>query len=155
MIWPEIGEVLLGALNSRAVPEPVVSDPQRQVAVLVYTSGTTGAPKAVMLTHGNLLFIGANSCRMRQLTPDDVIYGVLPLSHVYGLSSLLVAALISGAALRLVARFVPAALAQALAQDGVTVMHGAPAMYAKLLEFGAPPACRRRACVSRNPAARR
>ena len=135
--WPEVGEVLLGPVNPHAEPEPVVSDPQQQVAVLVYTSGTTGAPKAVMLTHGNLLFVGANSRRMRQLTPDDVIYGVLPLSHVYGLSSLLVAALISGAELRLVARFAPADLARALAQDGITVLHGAPAMYAKLLEFGA------------------
>ncbi len=134
--WPEIGEILLGLVNPQAEPEPVVSDPQ-QVAVLVYTSGTTGAPKAVMLTHGNLLFIGANSRSLRQLQPTDVIYGVLPLSHVYGLSSLLVAALISGAALRLVARFAPAALARALAQEGITVMHGAPAMYAKLLEFGA------------------
>ncbi len=135
--WPEIGEIWLGPLNDEAVPEAVAADAAQQVAVLVYTSGTTGAPKAVMLTHGNLLFIGANNRRLRQLAPTDVIYGVLPLSHVYGLSSLLMASLISGAALRLVARFAPAALARALAQDGITVMHGAPAMYAKLLEFGA------------------
>jgi long-chain acyl-CoA synthetase len=135
--WPGVGDILLGALRHDAVPEPVAPDAAQQVAALVYTSGTTGAPKAVMLTHANLLFIGANNRQLRHLTPDDVIYGVLPLSHVYGLSSLLVAALISGAALRLVPRFAPAALARALAQEGVTVMHGAPAMYTRLLEWSA------------------
>lgn len=133
--WPAIGELMLGPLNAETVPEPVDADGARQVAALVYTSGTTGAPKAVMLTHANLLFIAANSCRLRRIVPEDVIYGVLPLSHVYGLSSLLAAALVGGAALRLVARFQPETLARALAEEGITVMHGAPAMYAKLLEW--------------------
>lgn len=133
--WPGIGELLLGPLSEEAVPEPVEQDGAQQVAAMVYTSGTTGAPKAVMLTHANLLFIGANSCKMRRIGPADVIYGVLPLSHVYGLSSLLVAALRGGATLRLAARYQPDLLARALAEDGITVMHGAPAMYAKLLEW--------------------
>ena len=67
--------------------------------------------------------------------PGDTVYGVLPLSHVYGLSALLVASLISGAALLLVPRFSEQALAHALAMRGITVMHGAPAMYAKLLAW--------------------
>jgi long-chain acyl-CoA synthetase len=133
--WDGIDEILLGPLNVDAVPEPVEQDGARQVAALVYTSGTTGAPKAVMLTHANLLFVGNNSCRMRRITPADTIYGVLPLSHVYGLSSLLVAALLAGASLHLAARYQPATLAHALAEEGITVMHGAPAMYAKLLEW--------------------
>ena len=143
--WPGIGELMLGPLNGQAVPEPVEADGAKQVAAMVYTSGTTGAPKAVMLTHANLLFVAANSCRMRRITPDDVIYGVLPLSHVYGLSSLLAAALLGGASLHLVARFSPEALAHALAEDGITVMHGAPAMYAKLLEWSESTGTRLRA----------
>jgi len=134
--WPAVGELLLGPLNQAATAEPVQDDPARQVAALVYTSGTTGAPKAVMLSHANLLFIGANNWRMRELVPEDVIYGVLPLSHVYGLSSVLMASLLSGAALQLVARFDPKRLAQALAHERISVLHGAPAMYAKLLETG-------------------
>ncbi|GAB3552415.1 AMP-binding protein [Noviherbaspirillum agri] len=133
--WPGIGQLLLGPLNEQATQEPVEQDGKQQVAAMVYTSGTTGAPKAVMLTHANLIFIGANSCRMRRIGPADVIYGVLPLSHVYGLSSLLVAALMGGATLRLAARYQPDTLAHALAEEGITVMHGAPAMYAKLLEW--------------------
>jgi acyl-CoA synthetase (AMP-forming)/AMP-acid ligase II len=133
--WPAIGELMLGPLNEDTVPEPVETDGARQVACMVYTSGTTGAPKAVMLTHANLIFIARNSCRMRAIGPGDVIYGVLPLSHVYGLSSLLVAALAGGATLQLAARYQPAALAHALTEEGITVMHGAPAMYAKLFEW--------------------
>lgn len=131
--WPVIGDVLLGALAPDAQTEPVQPEATQQVAVLVYTSGTTGAPKAVMLTHANLLFIGNNNRNMRRLVPGDEVYGVLPLSHVYGLSALLVACLISGATLRMVPRFSESALAQALAAGEVSVMHGAPAMYAKLL----------------------
>jgi acyl-CoA synthetase (AMP-forming)/AMP-acid ligase II len=134
--WPGIGRLLLGPLNENALPEPVEQDGARQVAAMVYTSDTTGAPKAVMLTHANLLFVGANSCRLRGITPADLVYGVLPLSHVYGLSSLLVAAMLGGAGLKLVPRYQPAVLARALAEEGITVMHGAPAMYAKLLEWG-------------------
>ena len=135
VVWPGIGELLLGPLHAAAEPEPVEPDAAKQVAVMVYTSGTTGAPKAVMLTHANLLFIGANSCRMRELVPTDIVYGVLPLSHVYGLSALLVASLMSGAALCLVPRYQASELARALAEQGITVMHGAPAMYAKLIEW--------------------
>lgn len=130
--WPHIGPLLIGPLCADAIPEPAAPD----VATLVYTSGTTGAPKAVMLTHANLLFIAANSRRVRTLVPSDIIYGVLPLSHVYGLSALLLAALVSGAELRLVPRFRAEHLAAALAHDGITVLHGAPAMYAKLLALG-------------------
>jgi len=124
-------------VNAQTAAEPVETDPARQVAAMVYTSGTTGAPKAVMLTHANLIFVGNNNRMMRCLVPEDVIYGVLPLSHVYGLSALLIAALMSGSALQLVPRFHAKDLARSLAEDGITVLHGAPAMYAKLLELGA------------------
>ena len=134
-LWPVIGEIYLGPLNTGAEPEPVFDDPARQPAVMVYTSGTTGAPKAVMLSHANLLFVGNNNRQLRKLGPGDTVYGVLPLSHVYGLSALLVASLISGAALLLVPRFSEPALALALAMRGITVMHGAPPMYAKLLAW--------------------
>ena len=131
--WHGIGTFLLGPLHRSVEVEPALPD----VAALVYTSGTTGAPKAVMLTHANLLFIGTNSQRMRALQPTDVIYGVLPLSHVYGLSALLLASLVSGAELLLVPRFDPTLLAHALAHEKVTVLHGVPAMYARLVALAA------------------
>ena len=131
---PAIRDVRVGPLVE-TTPEPVFDAGAEQVAALVYTSGTTGAAKGVMLTHANLLFVANNSLRNRRLVPTDVVYGVLPLSHVYGLSSLLGATLISGGSLLLVPRFDPKALAQALRDDGLTVLHGVPAMYARLLDW--------------------
>lgn len=137
--WPGTGPFRLGPLNADAVPEPVFPDGARQVAALVYTSGTSGAPKGVMLTHRNLCFVGRNNRVNRRMTPADKVYGVLPISHVYGLASITVSTLHSGACLVLEPRFDPARVARALAEDGITILHGVPAMYAKLLEWGRRP----------------
>lgn len=137
--WPGLEGVALGPLNESCQPEPVYESGREQVAALIYTSGTSGDPKGVMLTHANLLFIAENSRCLRQLRPGDRVYGVLPLSHVYGLTAVLLASLHAGAGLVLVPRFDPQHLAQALAEDGITVLHGVPAMYAKLLEWGRRP----------------
>lgn len=135
--------VEVGSLGELAVlsrpnvqPEPAFDDPAEQVAALIYTSGTTGSPKGVMLTHRNLMFVAATSGTLRGLHPGDRVYGVLPISHVFGLTSMFLASLRAGACLELVPRFQPAALAAALA-DGVTVFQGVPTMYARLLEHAA------------------
>lgn len=132
--FPLIGAIRVGPLVETA-PEPVFAAAEDQVAALVYTSGTTGAAKAVMLTHRNLMFVAENSLRMRRLVPEDVVYGVLPLSHVYGISSLLSATLLSGAHLILAPRFRVEDMARSLAEDGVSVLHGVPAMYARLMDW--------------------
>ncbi|KJS45754.1 MAG: long-chain fatty acid--CoA ligase [Rhodospirillaceae bacterium BRH_c57] len=132
--FPLIGSVRIGPLVETD-PEPVYSAAEDQVAALVYTSGTTGAAKAVMLTHRNLMFVAENSLRMRRLVPEDVVYGVLPLSHVYGISSLLSATLLSGAHLILAPRFRVEDMACSLAEDAVSVLHGVPAMYARLVDW--------------------
>lgn len=101
-------------------------------AVILYTTGTTGAPKGVMLGHGNLIFGARASARMRGIGPGDVIYGALPLTHVFGLTSMLCAGLSAGAHLRLVSRFsAPAALA-ALRHD-ITVLPAVPQMHAAIM----------------------
>jgi long-chain acyl-CoA synthetase len=134
-----LGTVAMTPVNIQALPERLSTDPADQVAALIYTSGTSGAPKGVMLTHANLLFIARNSCQMRHLRASDKVYGVLPLSHVYGLTAVLLATLRSGASLVLTPRFDVEHLAHALAQGGITVMHGVPAMYAKLLDWSHEP----------------
>ncbi len=113
--------------------EPVSNDPVQQVAALIYTSGTTGAPKGVMLTHDNLMFIAGRSSEWRGVNAADRVYGVLPISHVFGLASVLLGTLYRGARLDLVARFDPEEAARALAEDGVTVFQGVPQMYARLM----------------------
>lgn len=142
--WPGTGRFHLAIANAAARPEPVVAD-GGQVAALIYTSGTSGAPKAVMLTHRNLVFIAENGRCMRRQTPADRVYAVLPLSHIYGLATMALSALHAGASLMLAPRFDPAAVAAALDTGGVTILHGVPAMYAKLLEWGRRPGHRLRA----------
>src|SRR5437762_13004394 len=73
-----LGTLGVGPLNRDAVPEPVEVDRSRQVAALVYTSGTTGNPKGVMLTHRNLLFSARVAAAQRE--PTDKAYCVLPIS---------------------------------------------------------------------------
>jgi long-chain acyl-CoA synthetase len=122
------------AMNLATLPEPVEADGRNQVAVLIYTSGTTGVPKGVMLTHQNLLFSAKNTAELRSMTADDVQYCVLPISHIVGIS-LLTMTLMVGGVTRLVAKGNPAALAKALAEEGVTLLNGVPATYQRLLEY--------------------
>jgi len=126
------GEVAAGPrLASEA--EPVEPGPG-QVAALIYTTGSTGQPKGVMLTHANLLHIAHLMRTLRRLTDADRVYGVLPITHVMGLSSGLLGTLASGAHTRLVARFDSQSCLRALAQDGITILQGAPAMFARLIQ---------------------
>jgi acyl-CoA synthetase (AMP-forming)/AMP-acid ligase II len=129
-----LGRWLVGPLNADCVPEPVDAAPEQQVAALLYTTGTTGQPKGVMLTHRNLLFIAAVSSTLRGLTPADRAYGVLPITHVYGLTSVMLGTLYAGACLYLCPRFTPDGLLAALRDHRLTIVQGVPAMYARLLE---------------------
>lgn len=116
-------------------PEPERGAGRDRVAALIYTSGTTGAPKGVLLSHGNLLFVAERTSQTRPHGEDDRVYLVLPISHVYGLGSVLVGNLYRGVRVDLVARFAPEAVAQALAEDDITAFHGVPAMYSQLISL--------------------
>jgi acyl-CoA synthetase (AMP-forming)/AMP-acid ligase II len=128
------GEMAISARDDAAPAEAVAGDPQRDVAALLYTTGTTGDPKAVMLTHANLLFIAATAAALRGITPRDRVLGLLPLSHVYGLASVCLGSLLGGASLHFQPRFTPAATADFIRRQHLTVCQGVPAMYAKLVE---------------------
>ncbi len=129
-----LGRIGAGALNERTMPEPVQSSGAEQVALLVYTSGTTGSPKGVMLTHRNLGFIAAMSGGMRGFAPGDMVYGVLPLSHVFGFASVFLGSLYAGACYMPRARFEAAQLLDDIG-SGITHLSGAPAMFGKFLSY--------------------
>jgi acyl-CoA synthetase (AMP-forming)/AMP-acid ligase II len=131
----DLGTIGIGPLNKNVEPEPIDPFRANRVAALIYTSGTTGQPKGVMLTHRNMLFMAAVSARIRTLTPDDRLYGILPMSHAVGLSVVLLGSLLSGAALYLSPRFDPVAAIKALEEDKLTVVLGAPAMFALWVEY--------------------
>src|SRR5271168_1462049 len=130
-----LGSIGVGHLNEKVEPEPIAANSADRVAALIYTSGTTGLPKGVVLTHRNLLFIAAVSARIRSLTPNDRLYGVLPMSHAVGLSVVLLGTLLSGATLYLSPRFDPVATLAALERDRLTIVLGVPSMFALLADY--------------------
>jgi long-chain acyl-CoA synthetase len=108
------------------------------VAVLLYTSGTTGQPKGAELTHANMRHNAAvTATTLLHLGPDDVVLGCLPLFHAFGQSCALNAAICSGASVTLVPRFDAAAALAVMARDGATVFEGVPTMFTALVRHGA------------------
>ncbi|GAC1318288.1 MAG: AMP-binding protein [Collimonas sp.] len=130
-----LGELGIGPLNRACAAEPLAVSNAEQVAALIHTTGTTGHPKGVMLTHRNLLFVAFTSVSLRDLGPKDRVYGVLPISHVFGLAGVMLSTFVAGACLHLVPRYSAQALLDALTHDGITSLPGVPAMYARLLEL--------------------
>ena len=131
------GKAVCGSFGDIHLATPFDSAPDaalNDVAVLLYTTGTTGDPKGVMLTHDNVRFGGMASATLRHMTPEDLIYGVLPITHVFGLASVVTAACYAGAAVRLETRFSAAKLFAAL-QDGVTLLSAVPQMHALLMQY--------------------
>jgi long-chain acyl-CoA synthetase len=117
-----------------AEPAPIVDRADGDVAVLLFTSGTVGAPRPAMLTHGNLSSnldqILANPARPDGV--DEVALAVLPLFHVFGLNAVLGLTLRVGGTIVLVERFDPHSTLAAVAEHGVTVLTGVPTMWADL-----------------------
>jgi long-chain acyl-CoA synthetase len=113
--------------TSAKFPDPLQT-PQETIAALPYSSGTTGLPKGVMLSHYNLVanvyqVLGPNAA---MLTPDDVMLCFLPLYHIYGLTVALTLSLTLGSTLVLMPRFDVQKLCALLLQEGVTMMPVVP-----------------------------
>src|SRR6202041_1971589 len=122
-------------LLATATPDFAVADTSDEdTAVILYTSGTTGHPKGAELTHANLI---SNTEVARvdivRATPDDVIFGGLPLFHVFGQTVALNVAVAAGACLTLLPRFDAAHALRIVADHRVTVFEGVPTMYVALL----------------------
>jgi acyl-CoA synthetase (AMP-forming)/AMP-acid ligase II len=130
-----LGPIAIGLLNDKVEPESTDTEAAQRVAALIYTSGTTGLPRGVMLTHRNLLFVATVSAKIRSLSPDDPLYGVLPMSHAVGLSVVLLGSLLSGATLYLSSRFDPVAALATLEKERLTVVLGAPGMFSLLADY--------------------
>ena len=129
----------VGALSDVAVEHRTRdADPDGDadhVAALLYTSGTTGAPKAVMLSHANFLHVARAQACVRRYAPGDRVYCSLPIVHAGGLASITLGMLAGGGCLQLAGRFTPPALEGALRNDGITVLPGVPALHVKFAEW--------------------
>lgn len=133
-----VDEEASGASSAR----PPVARSAGDLAVLLFTAGTAGPPKAAMLTHGSLL---ANLEQMQghpglRVRPEDVALAVLPLFHVFGLNVVLDLALLAGASVALVEHFHPTETLARIRSDGVTVVAAVPAIYAAWVALADAPA---------------
>lgn len=106
-----------------------VSVDQHDVAVIMYTSGTTGLPKGAMLTHGNLLWNNINASLAFGGTRDNVILTAAPLFHIGGLNVMTLHSFHVGSRVVLERNFEPAQILEDFQRYGVTHMFGAPAMF--------------------------
>ena len=118
-------------------PIPAVHEPSdRGTAVILYTSGTTGKPKGAELTHENIARnVEICADELIFVSEEDVVFGGLPLFHVFGQTASMNAAVYAGACLTLLPKFDPQAALETVARDRVTVFQGVPTMYTVLAHF--------------------
>ncbi len=105
---------------------------------ILYTSGTTGVPKGVMLTHGNLASEARILAEMRaRLDPEAVVIGVLPLYHVYGITSVMNVSMYLGLTIELFTHFEPENVIAVVEKEKQTILFAVPTMYNRLIQLAA------------------
>ena len=116
-------------------PDPVAIDPERDVALIQYTGGTTGTPKGAKLTHQNLT---ANARQVNAIDPDhdadDRILGVLPFFHVFANTCVLNRTVLNGGTITMLPRFDAKQALAAIGRTRATALPGVPTMYQALLD---------------------
>ena len=110
-------------------PAPFVTRDPGDTAVLLYTSGTTGKPKGVELTHFQLYMNASAHREAFDMGSDSVVIAVMPLFHALGLSGLLNATVLAGGSVVLLPKFDATAVFEAIHTHGATILHGVPTMY--------------------------
>lgn len=118
-------------LDAQAQASPLAE----QVAAIIFTSGTTGTSKGVMISHAGLLEFARLSAQSRQLGVADRSYAFLPMTHIFGLGTVLAASLFAGASLVMRSQFEPADVVQALAHERVSQLQGPPTFFSRLLAY--------------------
>lgn len=132
---PTFEEFLSSGEAGKMIAQHPVS-PEDDLFCVLYTSGTTGVPKGVMLTNSNVTKSSINIARFLRCTPEDVFLIAAPIYHIFGMLVNLFASIYSQAKLVLLDRFTPETALQLIEQERVTVHNGVPTMY--IMELNHP-----------------
>ncbi|MBW2436314.1 MAG: AMP-binding protein [Desulfobacterales bacterium] len=126
--------------TGRGKPLPTVAiDPQQDLCMLLYTSGTTGQPKGAMIRHYAAVRAGREYALGTGATADDIFIGILPMSHSYGCGSVLVQPILLQATLVLLDKFEVERAFQLIEREKVTLQMGAPPHYILELNHNSRP----------------
>jgi fatty-acyl-CoA synthase len=134
LTWQEVLDA------GRDVPNLLLSERQSScetddVATLLYTSGTTGAPKGVMSSHFGIINTTLASAENQKLTEKDRLCLSVPLSHMFGCLCVVVAAMIKGAAIVIPSQtFAPKQVLEAIAAERCTTIYGSPGAFIAMME---------------------
>ena len=132
---PQLQHILEGSIARAEVePTPLRLPAGDDIALIAYTSGTTGRSKSAMLRHRNLRANIENVCNAWRWTPADRLLLTLPLFHVHGLLVGFHGTIFSGASLALQRSFSAAAVFDQLRSGAFTVFFGVPTMYVRLID---------------------
>ncbi|MBM7555023.1 long-chain-fatty-acid--CoA ligase [Thalassobacillus pellis] len=128
-LWDNIIEVSDGEVK------PVQIDPDKDLALLQYTGGTTGFPKGVMLTHMNLVS-NTEMCRkwLYKCKPgEEIVLGILPFFHVYGMTAVMNLSIFMSSKMVLLPKFEVLDVLKTIEKQRPTLFPGAPTIYIGLL----------------------
>ncbi|HZH58814.1 MAG TPA: class I adenylate-forming enzyme family protein [Metabacillus sp.] len=128
---PSYDELLFN--NENEVEEAEI-DTKNDVNCILYTSGTTGVPKGVMITHRSVVQSANTIKRQLFCTDKDVFVIAAPFFHIFGMAINLYCAVSSGARMVLQEKFHPQQMLQLIEQEKVTIKQGVPTMFIKVLE---------------------
>lgn len=123
--------------DADAAPGPIARvEPDRDLAMILFTSGTTSAPKGVMLSHRNIVWTAFNENRIMRISGADRFLLVVPFSHVFGAVVGILCAVAGGATMVLRDRFKADDVLETIDKERATILYGTPTMF--VLELGSP-----------------
>ena len=137
---PTVGHLLNvnDLVSLRGTPRRALDLDREQTAAILYTSATTGRPKGVMLTHGNVVSNAYATVHHLRMTSDDRGLCALPMFHCFGQNAIMNSLVTAGGTMVMHERFVPDAFVDAIAAHRITILYAVPTMYILLLAMERP-----------------